>query len=264
MTNVLHGYGALFATPAEIDSPVEGHFFETIKRGAFAKTISERRDKVRALFQHGQDPIAGHKPLGPLRRLEEDERGLLYEVELLDDADYVRAIVPGLRAGLYGSSFKFAALRERFDPRPKRSPTNPRGIPERELLEVRLIELGPVTWPAYHGATAGLRSKGDALPIGGGRLEVVDRAVSAGKHGEPQSVRRLRDRAKSDRGAAKLVRDLEAGRAVEICWGAVGLGVRVTAPPSPRRRSSPQPDRASLFWFVEDPKLKSSLSSRLP
>jgi hypothetical protein len=38
---------------------------------------------------------------------------------------------------------------------------NPEGLPERRVKEVRLHEFGPVTFPAYIGAGAGLRSMTD-------------------------------------------------------------------------------------------------------
>jgi phage head maturation protease len=38
--------------------------------------------------------------------------------------------------------------------RPGKSDYNPDGLPEITILEARLIEFGPVTFPAYAGATA--------------------------------------------------------------------------------------------------------------
>jgi phage head maturation protease len=47
-------------------------------------------------------------------------------------------------------------MRESIDERPARSSYNPEALPERTLREVKLFELGSVTFPAYAGATAGL------------------------------------------------------------------------------------------------------------
>jgi phage head maturation protease len=69
---VLSGHAAVFNTWTEINSAFEGRFLERLAPGAFAKTISENRDRIRVLFQHGKDPQIGDKPLGPLRTLEED------------------------------------------------------------------------------------------------------------------------------------------------------------------------------------------------
>ncbi len=156
----LYGHFARFNQWTEIDSLYEGHFLERIAPGAFAKTFSEQREQMRCLFEHGRDPSIGNKILGPITRLEEDEEGALYEVQLLDTA-YNQELLPGLREGLYGASFRFSVLREDYVQRPRRSQHNPRGLPERTLLELRVPEFGPVTFPAYAGATAGVRSLTD-------------------------------------------------------------------------------------------------------
>jgi phage head maturation protease len=67
----------------------------------------------------------------------------------------------GLRAGAYGSSFRFNVLAEDFLRKPGKSAYNPSGLPERTVREVHMPEFGPVTFPAYPGATAGMRSLTD-------------------------------------------------------------------------------------------------------
>lgn len=154
----LFGHFAVFGEWAEISSAVEGHFMERIAPGAFAATF--RRDKPKVLFQHGRDPQIGDKPLGPIEMLREDEIGAYYEVPMLDTA-YNRELLPGLEAGLYGASFRFTVSGEDVDQRPERSDHNPNAIPERTIRETQVHELGPVTWPAYEGASAGVRSLTD-------------------------------------------------------------------------------------------------------
>jgi phage head maturation protease len=124
------------------------------------KTIKEGRDKIKVLFQHGQDPQIGDKPLGPVEMLEEDATGAAYEVPLLDTA-YNRELIPGLEAGLYGASMRFEAIRQSWDEEPAPSRHNPDGLPERTITEARVPEFGPVTFPAYSEATAGVRSLTD-------------------------------------------------------------------------------------------------------
>ena len=157
---LLNGHFAVFDQWTEIDSAFEGHFMERLAPGAFAQSIKVKRDQIRVLFQHGQDPQIGNKPLGPLRELNEDKVGGYYEVPLLDTS-YNRDILPGLREGLYGSSFRFSVMKEDFKRTAPKSPYNPNGLPERTVQEVDLMELGPVTFPAYAGATAGVRSETD-------------------------------------------------------------------------------------------------------
>ena len=145
---------------AEINSAWEGHFMERFAPGAWKKTIKERASKIRALFQHGQDPQVGDKPLGPFHRLEEDENGGYAEVKLLDTS-YNRDLLPGLQEGLYGASHRFGVIRATEEDFPEPSEHNPRGIKEVTITEARLSELGPVTFPAYEGSSAGMRSMTD-------------------------------------------------------------------------------------------------------
>ena len=169
----LRGLGAVFGQWTRIESSWEGTFMERIAPGAFARSIVKHRDAIKVLFQHGRDPQVGDKPLGPLAELREDAEGLVYEVPLLDTS-YNRDLKPGLEAGLYGSSFRFSVEKEDFDQRPARSEHNPDGLPERTVRDLHLFELGPVTFPAYSGATAGVRSMTDAyLPPRDG-MAVVD------------------------------------------------------------------------------------------
>jgi HK97 family phage prohead protease len=167
----------------EINSHWEGRFMERFAPGAWKKTIRESGPKIRALFQHGQDPQIGDKPIGPFHRLEEDDEGGYAEVKLLDTS-YNRDLLPGLQEGLYGASHRFRSVRYLEDDRPERSEHNPDGILERTHTEARLFELGPVTFPAYAGASSGMRSMTDEFLISAMRAdpdkarEMFDRALS--------------------------------------------------------------------------------------
>lgn len=70
-------------------------------------------------------------------------------------------MAPGLKAGAYGSSFRFNVHTEDFHKRAKASEYNPKGLPERTVRELHMPEFGPVTFPAYEGASAGMRSLTD-------------------------------------------------------------------------------------------------------
>ena len=87
----LTGYAALFDTPTVINS-WEGHFEERIMPGAFTKTLAERGDKIKVLFNHGFDPTIGDKPLGKPSVMREDSKGLYVEVPL-DDTSYNRDLI---------------------------------------------------------------------------------------------------------------------------------------------------------------------------
>lgn len=155
-TVVLQGYVAPFNEWTEIDSLFEGRFMERIAPTAFNKALQERRPKV--LFQHGHDPSIGDKPIGVPRLIEPRERGEWYEVDLFAETSYVADLLPAMRAGELGTSFRFTSIKEEFDREPGDSDHNPDGIPERTVIEATLPEFGPVTFPAYEGATANIRS----------------------------------------------------------------------------------------------------------
>jgi hypothetical protein len=156
------GHFSTFGDWYEVDSWIEGHFLESIKAGAFRKTIRESRAQMKVLYDHGQDPQIGNKVLGTIENLSEDPIGPAYEVPLFDTS-YNRDLRPGLEAGVYGSSFRFSVEKDNWDQSPDSSDYNPAGIPERTITEARVYEFGPVTFPANPAATAGVRSTTDAF-----------------------------------------------------------------------------------------------------
>ena len=146
----LQGYAAVFDSDTLIDS-WEGRFVERMSHGAFKKTLKDRGDKIKVLFNHGFDPSIGDKPLGKPRVMEERAQGLWVEVPL-DDTTYNRDLVASLRSGaLDGMSIRFSVTREDVDD--KAEP------PVRTVREAKLYEFGPVTFPAYEATTAGVRGR---------------------------------------------------------------------------------------------------------
>ena len=156
----LVGHFSVFNRWTEINSSWEGRFMERIAPGAFTKTFKENGANMRVLLSHGQDPMVGDKPLGPIQTLREDEIGAYYEVPLLDTS-YNRDLVPALEAGLYGASFRFGVMKESFNRKASESEHNPEGLPERTVQEARVREFGPTLFGAYSDATAGVRSLTD-------------------------------------------------------------------------------------------------------
>lgn len=148
--NRLVGYAAVFNQDTTINS-WEGHFVERFAPGAFARTLKNRGDKIKVLFNHGQGPF-GDMPLGKPDIMREDRHGLYVEVPL-SDTKYNADIKALLRDGaLDGMSFRFAVPQDgdEWD-------ETTGDLPVRTVLEAKLYEFGPVTFPAYDGATAGLR-----------------------------------------------------------------------------------------------------------
>jgi HK97 family phage major capsid protein/HK97 family phage prohead protease len=153
------GHFARFNEWTTIDSQYEGRFRERVAPGAFKRTFANSNGSIKALFQHGKDPTLGDQILGPIEVLREDSDGAYYEVPLLEGIPPL--IFNGIKAKLYGASFRFSVLQEDVNTKAKRSAENPEGLPERTIREARVMEFGPVTFPAYAGATASVRSLTD-------------------------------------------------------------------------------------------------------
>lgn len=160
---------AVFDVWTEIHSWYEGDFLERLSPGAFSKTIKENRDAMVIQFDHGYDMHVGDMPLAPIVDLREDDSGAWGGGPLLD-TDYNRDRILPLLAGrtmdgethgsLLGASFRFRVIKDEWNDEPGRSDHNPDGLAERTIKEVRLYEFGPVVFPAYAEASAGLRMRG--------------------------------------------------------------------------------------------------------
>lgn len=187
---VMYGEFAKFNQWTEINSAWEGNFLEQIAPGAFARSIAERGSQVKVLFDHGRND---NRPLGTIRSLSETKTGAAYEVDLFTDASYVRDLMPALRAGALGASFRFSVKGEEWVNPARATTRNPNKLPERTITDVDLYEFGPVTFPAYAAASAGMRSITDAW---------YDDLLS-----DPANLARLLERL-STRAAAKLLSDL--------------------------------------------------------
>ena len=157
----LHGHFSVFDSWTEINSAYEGRFMERVAHGSFAQAFKNTRG-IRVLYEHGADPSIGNKPIAAPTVMREDTVGAYYEAEVLD-AHYANELLPALRSGQLGSSFRFQVLDdEKVNPR-RSSDHNPDQLMERTIRSVHLYEFGPVTWGAYPDATAGVRSGTDAF-----------------------------------------------------------------------------------------------------
>ena len=145
---LIRGYAAVFNARSQVLSEDDRQFREYIKPGAFQRSLAEA--DVRALFNHDTRSLLGRKGAGTLR-LYEDEHGLRYEIDP-PDTTTGRDVVEMLRRGdLTGSSFGFATIADNWT-------TDADGMDLRELREVHLFDVGPVTFPAYTQASAAYRS----------------------------------------------------------------------------------------------------------
>jgi len=143
----LTGYAAVFDNATRIDN-WEGTFDEKIARGAFKRSINARTPVLQ--FEHGRHPLLGSMPLGTITKLREDDHGLYVEARLADNW-LIQPVRDAIASGaIDGMSFRFQVIKEAWD---DRGP-----IPVRTLEEVKLMELGPVVFPAYESTTVGVRS----------------------------------------------------------------------------------------------------------
>jgi HK97 family phage prohead protease len=149
---VLMGYAAKFGTLSQD----LGGFKETIRNGAFKKTILEA--DIRALFNHDANFILGRNKANTLR-LWEDDTGLGFNI-YLPDTQQARDLAESIARGdVDQCSFAFSVIKEDW-----REDTNA-GIVVRDLVEVKLFDVSVVTYPAYEDTDVKLRNKGKAEGI---------------------------------------------------------------------------------------------------
>jgi hypothetical protein len=139
---MLAGYASVFDQPTDALSWFG--FREVVRKGAFAETI--KQGDVRALINHDPSLLLGRNKAGTLR-LSEDERGLAIEIDV-PQTSYGADLLEAVRRGdLDQMSFGFRAVRERW------TKTDDGDLDLRELLEVELFDVSPVTFPAYPQTT---------------------------------------------------------------------------------------------------------------
>lgn len=132
---ILRGYAAVFN---QLSDDLGG-FRERVLPGAFAKTLKEA--DVRALWQHNVNYVLGRIKNKTLR-LWEDTHGLTFEI-LPPNTQWASDFLTSIRRGdVSQMSFSFEAVHDRWEDDPSL------GI-IRTLVEVRLLDISPVTFPAY-------------------------------------------------------------------------------------------------------------------
>lgn len=163
----ISGYAAVFNQ----ETIIAGLFRERIAPGAFAEAI--RHDDIRAAFNHSAAEILGRTRAGTLQ-LYEDAFGLHYSVTInQNDPMAVGVAARVARGDVSGSSFAFGILNaadEIWTPAPRG------GLPLRTLLRIKLIDVGPVAYPAYGAATATARGRADHM--GAARLQVAKARIA--------------------------------------------------------------------------------------
>jgi hypothetical protein len=145
------GYGAVFDSPSE-----DMGWTEELDPHAFDGVLSHNPD-VRCLWNHNDDHVLGRTTAGTMR-LSLDARGLAYECDMPDTQMARDLIVSMRRKDVTGSSFGFITKRDQWT-------ENADGTVTRRILEIdTLLDLSPVTYPAYPAASSGVRSLPESMP----------------------------------------------------------------------------------------------------
>lgn len=139
-SNAITGYAAVFDKWSED----LGWFKEQIAPGAFTRTIQNA--DVRALINHDPNLIIGRTKNDTLR-LWEDDKGLGYEVDL-PETSYATDLRESIsRRDITQNSFGFQTVQDEWSDDGKR----------RTLIEVKLFDVSPVTFPAYKQTNVKIR-----------------------------------------------------------------------------------------------------------
>jgi HK97 family phage prohead protease len=151
------GHAAVFNSRTAIGNPLTWGFYEQVADGAFTKTLSE--GDARMLIDHESAMVVSRVSADTLR-LAQDKVGLAVDSDLDTGLSYVADLTANLRNGnITGMSFGFYTVKDQWDTETvTTSDGNEAEVEIRTLLEVRLLEVSPVTFPAYEETDAGLRA----------------------------------------------------------------------------------------------------------
>lgn len=135
-TGIIEGYVAVWDT---VDS-----YNSRFQRGCFKKTIQNRTNKIKVLYNHDIE-----QPIGKLTEIREDDHGLFVRAQLIDgvtQADDTLKLIKGGAIDCF--SFGFRTVKQKFD----------NGI--QVLTEVVLGEVSPVVFEANPASQiTGVRSE---------------------------------------------------------------------------------------------------------
>lgn len=151
--HVITGYGAVFyregVPGTEYSLTLDGSVVERIDPNAFDRVLRERQD-VRGLFNHDSNFVLG-RTASQTMRLKVDSIGLRYEIDIDPESPFSAHVLSAVRRkDVSGSSFGFVPSRVRWE-------ESIDGRDVRYLEDFYLLhDVGPVTYPAYTGATAAI------------------------------------------------------------------------------------------------------------
>lgn len=136
---MIEGLAAPFNSPTTIRDAY-GEYTETIRPGAFARTISERAGKIKLYEQHNR----GSFPLANIPMLSESESGLRMAAPIPDTTagnDALTLVREGIASGL-SIGFQVPAGGQEWN----------EDYTARTITEIKLLEISLVAEPAYANA----------------------------------------------------------------------------------------------------------------
>lgn len=169
---ILRGYAAVFEQMSE---PL-GYFTEKIRAGAFTKSLQE--DDIRGLFNHDPNFVLGRNRAGTLE-LWEDVTGLGFRLRPPDTTWAKDLLLSIDRGDISQMSFGFITRTDEWDRKDD-------GARIRTLVDVRLLDVSPVTYPAYPQTSVSARTLAGA----GITLDELAEAYAALRSGDADAEHR--------------------------------------------------------------------------
>ncbi len=201
-TRKIVGHAAVFNKESE---EIFG-FREVILPGTFKQSL--RQDDIRALKNHNDDHILGRKHLrgssfSDTLKLNEDERGLAFEIDP-PDTTYARDLMVNLERGdVTQTSFRFRVVpggdkwTEHWNEAKKRS------YMLRTISRAKVFEVSPVTFPAYPQTDVSLRA---LLGVKGVDYDGIQEALRSLGQGQELEADELRALTQAVEGLAQLLK----------------------------------------------------------
>ena len=150
----ISGYAARFYDAKDPATQYElwSGCIERIMPGAFDSAMS-RGDDVRCLFNHNPDNILG-RTLSDTCKLSVDKKGLFFECDLPDSPIGQTVAAAISRGDVSGCSFAFDVLAATWS----EEAADGNEIWYRDITDVQLYDVGPVTYPAYEATDVDMAS----------------------------------------------------------------------------------------------------------
>lgn len=151
-SNTIGGYAMVWGV---LSRPLDG-FVEVVNRSFTRRSESDNWPGLICRWNHDDRPeyLLGTTRSGTLRPTP-DNHGLAYECDLIEQRSDLAAMVA--RGDISGSSFAFVCFEDTWGLHD--------GFPLRTLISGRIIDLAPVSDPAYSAATCSMRSLAEYVQV---------------------------------------------------------------------------------------------------